>query len=907
MHVRRRYRKAVATASVLAVTALAASGMTPASAQPSESPEVAITDLGPALHEVNVRNSAIGTLPDGTAVAYVVSNGNPSTFTVLDIATGARIDSVALDGYTLGTAVTVAPDGSVYFAAREPVNAGLWRYQPGNGELEHIGDGIAGERMIRTITVAADGMVYMGTYPNAKLVSYDPATGAIRDFGSMTDDADYLWGVGVIDDEVWVGSGPVPHLFRVDRTTGAKSEMAIPAEYLEGTDWIISIERRGDLVFIAFSPRGSFDRAVYDLSTDEWVDLVSLTGTPGPTTPDESDIAYLLAGSPKELIGYDLVQHAVVPTDFADSGIPDAIGGVTTYGIGLIELDLPAFPGESVVGVTVDGQLWRYNIETGSGDVIGSGTVGTAVDAHQIGVAGGDVFVSAHYGAGFLARIRAGTGVIEQIRGPKQGDAYADHGDQILISTYPDAVLHMGDPEQPWSWGQNPRMVNTLGRGDPYHQDRIYGLVSTGDRVAMGSVPNYGELGGALTLFDPQTGNVEFHRNVVADQSVVSLAYRDGLLYGSTSIYGGLSSTPTQSAAKLFIWDVAAQQLVWEGEPSGRAEVISGLTWTPDGRLLGGDSNGVVFEFDPVSRTVVRTVNVPGVTPWTGWGQRVSYAYDETNSGYLGTNGGALFYLDLETFAVTNHVADGINGVVRDGAGDFYAISANLLRLDVADESAPVTTATVSEGDKPGDQWVTLEATDAGSTVTATEYSLDGEHWSVYGPTPIVVGPSSEAQTVLFRSADSAGNVEQPRSVALSPVCDRTVTGTSAGPLHVQAGITCLAETVTGPVQVDPDAGIIGIDTTVGGPLSASGASVIRLSDTNVTGPLTVSGAAGTVYLEGLDVSGPVSLTANQARLVLAASNVRGPLSCIGNVVEPVDDGRANSVVGPSSGQCLGW
>jgi hypothetical protein len=39
-------------------------------------------------------------------------------------------------------------------------------------------------------------------------------------------------------------------------------------------------------------------------------------------------------------------------------------------------------------------------------------------------------------------------------------------------------------------------------------------------------------------------------RNVVQDQSIISLDYKDGKVYGSTSINGGLGADPTAEEAK---------------------------------------------------------------------------------------------------------------------------------------------------------------------------------------------------------------------------------------------------------------------------------------------------------------------------------------------------------------------
>ncbi|MFV2017556.1 ThuA domain-containing protein [Micromonospora sp. LOL_023] len=90
------------------------------------------------------------------------------------------------------------------------------------------------------------------------------------------------------------------------------------------------------------------------------------------------------------------------------------------------------------------------------------------------------------------------------------------------------------------------------------------------------------------------------------------------------------------------------------------------------------------------------------------------------------------------------------------------------------DTTAPVTSATVTGSGEPvdgfyaGDVTVTLDATDndGGSGVAGTEYSLDDDTgWTAYtGPVTVTGDGSHELR---FRSTDTAGNVEQAKSVTI--------------------------------------------------------------------------------------------------------------------------------------------
>ena len=81
---------------------------------------------------------------------------------------------------------------------------------------------------------------------------------------------------------------------------------------------------------------------------------------------------------------------------------------------------------------------------------------------------------------------------------------------------------------------------------------------------------------------------------------------------------------------------------------------------------------------------------------------------------------------------------------------------------------------------------MTLTATDAGSGVAATSYSIDGGPTLAYGGPFTVSAPGSHA--VTYFSTDNGGNVEQPQTGYVN--IDATVPTTKAQPAGVRAGRT---------------------------------------------------------------------------------------------------------------------
>ncbi|GLY22810.1 S8 family serine peptidase [Micromonospora sp. NBRC 101691] len=141
--------------------------------------------------------------------------------------------------------------------------------------------------------------------------------------------------------------------------------------------------------------------------------------------------------------------------------------------------------------------------------------------------------------------------------------------------------------------------------------------------------------------------------------------------------------------------------------------------------------------------------------------------------------------------------------------------------------------------------------------------------------------------------------------------CDRVIKGEYRGPVRTGTTVTCLAPgaTVFGPVTVDKGAGLIALDAAVSGPVTATGAGVVELTGSRIDGPVSVTAGTGRVAISGTRVTGPVSLVDNRTGttpVVVSGNRIEGPLRCVGNEPAPTNDGVANTVSGPRSGQCAG-
>src|SRR5690606_16143126 len=127
------------------------------------------------------------------------------------------------------------------------------------------------------------------------------------------------------------------------------------------------------------------------------------------------------------------------------------------------------------------------------------------------------------YAGGYLSPRGLGlvdpdTGQTTQLPWSAQVEGMVSQGTDLLLGVYPGAVVYQYDTTKPWEAGTNPGPAIPIGE----HQDRPVALAAVGDLTAVGTVPDYGQLGGALSLINRATREVEVHRHIVEDQSIVT-------------------------------------------------------------------------------------------------------------------------------------------------------------------------------------------------------------------------------------------------------------------------------------------------------------------------------------------------------------------------------------------------
>lgn len=639
----------------------------------SVSAQVDERSLGHPISSVTIPASAQGPGAEaGQNLAYVVANGVPAEFSAIEVPTGRLVFHSALPNTHASWGMATAPDGAVYFGTQR--HGQLFRWRPGADEVENLsGRNILGESHIWRLAVDGEGRVFGGTYPNGKVFGYDPRTGDIRDYGPLKEDLGYVRSTAVAGDFIYAGTSPRAHLFQIHKESGQKREIALPSGY-EEADSIYDLTASGDFLFARSTP--SSDLLVYDLGRSEWAGTFSSAMGLEVSPPGPDGRTYFGRGG--RLVAFD---PATRRAEDAGAPIPFAARSFRW-----VELAMDGYPGLSLVSVGMRGNLFFYNpetrrSETRNGEVPG---VPIAIRAIEEGP-DGNIFIGGYLAPQEMARFDPEADELEKLPGTAQVEAMLAHEGKLYIGRYPGASVLEADTAASWNFGRNPREIARLAE---HGQDRPFAFASVEGRVAIGTVAKSGLLGGVLAFYDPESGSMDVHEDVVPQQGIVSLAYREGLLYGGTTVWGGLGIDPVAEEAVLFLWDVTSGEKVFERIPVPGEKAIGDLVFDDDG-MLWGITQGTLFQFDPQRQEVVTRRRL-FESNWerTVW-QSSFLKYEPAQNILYVVSGGRLLSYSPATDRV-EELAQGVGYLARDRLGNLYtARGTELVQIKSPGKGAP--------------------------------------------------------------------------------------------------------------------------------------------------------------------------------------------------------------------------
>lgn len=719
----------IRTAALGAVLTLAlfTSGGVAAQAQDGSpaAPDGTFSDLGQPITSLTIHQSAVGKNAAGEPVVYGVVAGTDAPLNVVNLLTGELEATVPLPGASGAWGITVTDDGLVYLGS---YNTGrLYVYSPTTGEVTDLGRATSSAQLLYGLSSAPDGTVYGGTYPNAHAFRYDPVSGEFTDFGSMAPDEAYARSTAYdpVSETLYVGAATNPRIYRIDPFTGTKTDVTPDGlkgqqskspYYMTYGDGKIYVNVENTLWIL--------DAATGAAITPTLVDGTAAPSYPlsGLVSPAQDGAVYFttFVGSQRSLVRLDTTTDVLTPLTNPD-GSP---ANVSDPGIGYGWADVDGSPvlfgkmgNYGGVGIAYDPATQTLTPRTLAFEPIPSRLQNVSVRPDT-----GDVFVNAYLnGSTAILDIDAGTNARTLQLG--QTEDWTWHDGKLYAGTYPNGSLVEYTPATETSAATSTTLFSLKAE---YAQNRPRAVVVTDDHIYVGTTPDYGLYGGALTVYNRADKTFTVNRNVVQDQTVGSLVVADGVLYGGSSVEGGESTSPIATEAKLFTWDPAGDTKTGEYTIVPGARAINGLGVGPDGNIW-GMADGTLFSFDPASHTVLTRISVaPGFTT-SGDGY---LRWHPNGFAYVSVRG-SLYAIDPGSAEVTPIREGGVNRLVLAPSGTMYMlmkpVGSNFL-MNLA-SFTPGPTATPQ---KPWDAAATYVAGDVVTHDGTTFRAL----WWTHGETP---------------------------------------------------------------------------------------------------------------------------------------------------------------------------
>ncbi|MGI8913199.1 MAG: hypothetical protein ACR2JY_05310 [Chloroflexota bacterium] len=521
---------------------------------------------------------------------------------------------------------------------------------------------------------------YIYTGASLEIVAVNPATGVTQVFPSPVAGEYGAWGMALgPDDNIYIGTLPHAHLFRLDPRLGVLEDMGRPSA---GEQYIWQL--------IA-APDGRLYGCTYPSARLVRFDPVTQRSDDLGRMDDEEQYARSLAASDDGFIyvGIGTTHADVVAYEIAggrhQAMLPEQYGGA---GMGMVQRHADGYVYAQAGGQWFRLVRWEAQpiaasdaapplprnqlsngrlIETSEGVVQQRGADGQLATIGSLRYAGGPLSLfrlalgpdHLLYGSGVLPAhffaIDPASGRQRYFGQVGGGEVYSmvAQNNYLLLAAYSGlAPLMRFDPQLPFApgiapgsaAGSNPTLVTYPEQVASWRPMAMVARES--GEVYLGAVSGYGTLGGALTVWDPATNRIESYPHLVPDQSVVTLALAGDLLVGGTSVGGGGGSRPTQNEARLFLWDPQTRQMRYDIAPVPGARELTDLIQAPNGLVFGIAGGATLFVFDPNARSVIHIAPLPF--------QGVPY-----NSVALGPDGGiwglankSIFRLDPATFAV---------------------------------------------------------------------------------------------------------------------------------------------------------------------------------------------------------------------------------------------------------------
>ncbi|MFO7611868.1 MAG: WD40 repeat domain-containing protein, partial [Clostridia bacterium] len=498
----------------------------------------------------------------------VLAEGGCATFIIINLDSEKIIFSQDAPGATGSWGVAVASDGRVYFGTY--VNAGLYRFDPETEQLETVFLNLPNAKFIFSLDVDSKNNVYGGTWPNCAVFKYNGNEEKMELYDeNVVEGEDYVRMVLYDEkrDVLYASISAHCHVIEYKPGTGPLRDILPEAYRNEAFARLIDIHDGKISIYMTKAKK----ILVIDLDNGELLHEIDGPDDSSEHLPVGVDPASLVSGKRNNGIVLDMTTLNVYNFKSESN---ETIMGLWAYS-----------DGESILLTGFEGVIYIYNVKSGIRKKLEIEIPRKSIEIRQLHTsADGRIYASGYLrGGSYIFDPETDTG--SQYDGVGQSEGITSCGSRIYFGKYPGAYVYEFDSEKEWDYPKNPREIFELKTG--YNQDRPFAMQATEGKLFVGTIPEYGDLQGALAVYDMKNGALEVRKDFSDSRSIVSLAIMDGILFGGTTVCGGLGSRSKHESGTVFAIDIETGEYLYEVIPVEGCRNAGGLCIAYDGKLLG--------------------------------------------------------------------------------------------------------------------------------------------------------------------------------------------------------------------------------------------------------------------------------------------------------------------------------
>ncbi|MEN6600860.1 MAG: hypothetical protein ABFD86_00480 [Bryobacteraceae bacterium] len=407
------------------------------------------------------------------------------------------------------------------------------------------------EFIIASLVQAPNNDIYYGTYPGCRLVRYDTGKGVLEDVGSPAPEENYLRGLEVTPAGVILCGVATQKARTVEYLPRTRTFKTLTPEEFQKPGFSPPMVTANYIVEVTAGKLITYNARTLELSQ-----IYDASNGDSGYIPYEDDL--LLHQQGREGL-YLLDVRNGRKREFRRMPLPTAVG--RTYLTKNKEALYLRVQSYTVIGPRTTSYNWKRIPVDGLGQ--GIFWLNTFPDGRIFG--GPELGQTMFAWDPKKAKLDSYDQVIDY-----SGEIYyaIPYRGKLYTISYIKAILAVYDPARPWNQGtakdSNPRTILHI----PDFQYRPVGGIhlGPGGKMYIGTQPNYGMLGGALSVFDPETEQIEVHRNIIPDQQITAVAADVKWVYAASSPGGGGGAKPKGTSGHFFVWDPALKKIAYDLE-----------------------------------------------------------------------------------------------------------------------------------------------------------------------------------------------------------------------------------------------------------------------------------------------------------------------------------------------------